>query len=77
MKRFLAFILAILVLLTEISWGQIFSQDFSTSSTVSDYVNSSSPTSGQWNAIGSSGAGVTTTITNNALVFTQIGRAHV
>lgn len=34
------------------SWGNvIFSQDFSTSTSVSAYVNSSNPDSGQWNAI--------------------------
>lgn len=57
--------------LTKTVNAQIFSQDFSSSSTVSDYVNSTSPNSGQWNAIGSSGAGVTISITNNALVYVR------
>ena len=39
----------------------IFSQDFSGSSTVSDYV-SATPNSGQWNAISTSGVGTTVSI---------------
>ncbi len=49
----------------------LFAQDFSSSSLVSDYVNPISPGSGQWNAIGSSGAGVTVTISGGALTFTR------
>ncbi len=49
----------------------LFSQDFSSSSLVSDYVNLGSPGSNQWNAIGSSGAGVILGISGGALTYTR------
>lgn len=66
------------VLMLAIYWAPVqdgraalFSQDFSSSSVVSDYVNASSPNSGQWNAIGSSGSGVTVAIAGGALQYTR------
>lgn len=50
----------------------IFSQNFNSSSTVSDYV-SGTPTTGQFNAIGSSGAGTTVNIAAGALAYTRTG----
>jgi len=47
----------------------IFSQNFS-STTLSDYI-STTPDSGQWNAIGSSGAGVTLSVSGNNLSYTR------
>ncbi len=35
----------------EIVWGQLLQQDFSSSTTVSTYVNAAAPTNGQFNAI--------------------------
>ena len=51
----------------------IFSQDFSSSPNgpVSAYVNSASPNSGQWNAVGSSGSGVTVAVANGSLQYTR------
>jgi hypothetical protein len=51
-------------------WGQIFQQDFSSSSTVSDYVYAS-PGIGQFNAISTSGAGTVASITSNKLRFVR------
>jgi hypothetical protein len=51
----------------------IFSQDFGTGGVVADYVNVSSPTTSQWNAIGSSGAAKTWAVSSNALSITSTG----
>lgn len=48
----------------------IFSQNFDSSSTVSDYV-STTPNNSQFNAIGTSGAGTTVAINSGALVYTR------
>jgi hypothetical protein len=48
----------------------IFSQDFSSSSIVSDYVNAA-PNSGQWNAISTSGGGTTVSINSGALQYAR------
>ena len=50
----------------------IFSQDFSGSSTVSDYV-SATPNSGQWNDIATTGSGVSLGIINGALQYGRTG----
>jgi len=51
--------------------GQVLlDQDFSSSGVLSTYV-SSAPDSGQWNAIGSSGPGVTVSVAANNLAFTR------
>ena len=57
-------------------WGQLFQQDFSSSTTVASYASASSPTNGQFNAIGTSGSGVTLSInttTSNKLRFAYTG----
>ncbi len=48
----------------------LFKQDFSSSTIVADYV-SATPTNGQFNAIGTSGAGTTISINSGALQFTR------
>jgi hypothetical protein len=58
--------------MTGIADAQLFSQDFSSSSSVSDYV-SSTPNSGQFNAVGSSGSGTTVGIVGGALQYTRTG----
>jgi hypothetical protein len=50
----------------------IFSQDFSAGGTPANYV-SSTPNSGQWNAIGVSGSGTTVSIANGALQYIHNG----
>jgi hypothetical protein len=50
----------------------VFSQDFSGSSTLSDYV-SPTPSSGQWNDIATAGAGVSVGIVNGALQYNRTG----
>lgn len=64
-------ICAALMTFATTSWGQLFTQDFSSSSTVSSYVNSSSPNNGQFNAIGTSGSGVVITINSGKLRFAR------
>lgn len=51
----------------------IFEQTFSTGNTLATYVNASSPNSGQFNAIGSSGASTTVGINSGVLTFTRAG----
>jgi len=53
------------------AWGQLLQQNFSSSSTVTDYVNSTSPSNGQWNAISTSGSGTVLSITSGALQFAR------
>ncbi|HXH20054.1 MAG TPA: choice-of-anchor D domain-containing protein [Chitinophagales bacterium] len=58
-------------------FAQLFQQDFSSSTTYTDYVNAS-PNSGQWNAIGTSGAGTVISInttTSNKLRYARTGNA--
>lgn len=56
--------------------GQVvyFSQNFNSSSTVSHYV-STTPSTGQFNSISSSGAGTVVSITNSKLQFARTGNA--
>lgn len=49
----------------------IFSQDFSTNNTLATYINASTPTSGQFNAIGSSGAQTTVGVNSGVLTFNR------
>lgn len=51
----------------------IFSQDFSSSATVSSYASASSPSSGQFNAISTSGSGTVVSISSGALSFARSG----
>jgi hypothetical protein len=61
------------VIFPTVIWGQIFQQDYSSSTTVSSYVNLSSPTISQFNAIGTSGAGVVTSINSGKLRIARSG----
>lgn len=65
-------LLLFLVLFHSISNGQLLEQDFSASSTVSDYVNLS-PGNSFFNSIGSSGAGVVVSINSNRLRYARAG----
>lgn len=73
MKRFFT-CLVLLISYLSIK-AQIFAQNFSSSSTVSTYVSASTPNSGQFNAISSSGAGTVVSITNGKLQFSQTANA--
>jgi hypothetical protein len=69
--RYALLICAMFVMREPLQAQLLFSQDFSSSSLLSNYVNSGSPGSGQWNAIGSGGTGVTVAISGGALTFTR------
>uniref|UniRef100_UPI003342237A sialidase family protein n=1 Tax=Pseudopedobacter sp. TaxID=1936787 RepID=UPI003342237A len=62
----------ILLLAVKLGYTQVFQQDFSSSTVVSNYVNSSSPSANQFNAI-SNFANAPSTITSNALRFSKKG----
>ncbi|MFN8274465.1 MAG: T9SS type A sorting domain-containing protein [Flavobacteriaceae bacterium] len=71
-KDFYAFGLLLMTLMC-FSSGQaqtLFSQDFSSSTSLSSYINSSAPDAGQFNAITTAGTS-TATITSGALRFTR------
>jgi hypothetical protein len=70
MNSGLAIITGIFVAIPASQASVLFSQDFETSGQVSDYV-SNNPTSGQWNAITSSGSGVSFEISAGKLRFTR------
>ena len=53
------------------SRAQIFKQDFSESKSLSSYINSCNPSDRQWNAIGTSGSGVTVSVVNHDLRFSR------
>ena len=58
--------------------AQLFQQDFSSSTTVSNYANATTPTNGQFNAISTSGAGTVLSINttgSNKLRFARTGNA--
>ena len=65
-------ILFFLLALSEFCFAQTtyLTQDFSSSSVVSDYV-SATPNSGQFNAIGTSGANVTISISSGKLEYVR------
>ncbi|MDE3235148.1 MAG: T9SS type A sorting domain-containing protein [Bacteroidota bacterium] len=63
----------LLCLLTATANAQLLKQDFSSSSSLSSYVNNSSPSNGQFNAIGSSGSSVTVSVQSNKLRFVSTG----
>ncbi|MCU7615107.1 T9SS type A sorting domain-containing protein [Chryseobacterium sp. GMJ5] len=56
-------------------WAQIFEQDFNSSSTVSSYVSATTPNSGQFNAISTSGSGTVLSINGGKLRFARTGNA--
>jgi len=66
----LLLLMAMLVFSTSSSAQVLFSQDFASSTTLSTYVNSGSPTIGQFNAVTVSGSSTASTATN-ALQFTR------
>lgn len=51
----------------------VFSQDFAAGGVTGNYVNSSSPTTGQWNAISTSGAAKVWSIASNTLQISSTG----
>jgi hypothetical protein len=53
----------------------IFSQDFGTNDTLATYVSSNTPSSGQFNAINTSGAGTVISVTTGVLTFTRTANA--
>lgn len=58
--------------------AQLLQQDFSSSTTVADYANATTPTNGQFNAISTSGAGTVLSINttgSNKLRFARTGNA--
>lgn len=57
--------------MTSLTFAQLLTQDFESATDVSSYVNLTSPTNGQFNAIGSSGVGTTVSINDNQLRFTR------
>ena len=76
MKTILLFkrgLLLAFLLFYSLSYGQLFTQDFESSTNLSSYVNLTSPTNGQFNAIGTSGAGTVVSINANKLRFTRTG----
>lgn len=66
------FIITLLLLVGELSYAQLFQQDFSSSTSVNSYVNATSPTANQLNSISNFG-NAPSTITNNALRFSKKG----
>lgn len=66
-----------LLMSSSLSFGQIFNQNFTSSTTLSDYV-STTPNNGQFNAISTSGAGTVISINTtggNKLRFARTGNA--
>jgi hypothetical protein len=59
---------------TSAAQAQLFSQDFSSSTVVADYV-SATPNNGQFNAISSSGAGTVVSINGGTLQFARTANA--
>jgi|GEM_PF-2417721 len=67
-----------LLLVSLTGHAQLFQQDFGASTTVSTYVNATTPTNGQMNAISTSGAGTVLSINttgSNKLRFARTGNA--
>lgn len=66
------FIIILFLLVGEFSYGQLFQQDFSSSTSVNSYVHATNPTVNQFNSISNFG-NASSTITNNALRFSKKG----
>ncbi len=64
------FVVFCILIVNSRSQAQLFTQNFSSSSVVADYV-SATPNNGQFNSISSSGAGVTVSINNGTLQYTR------
>lgn len=70
MKKALAMIGLAAATLAGVQGQMIFNQNFSSATALASYI-SPTPDSGQWNAIGTSGAGVTVSVAANNLAFTR------
>jgi Secretion system C-terminal sorting domain len=75
MKRILFLSMALCFTYNSVK-AQLFTQDFSSSTTVADYV-SATPNSGQFNAISPTAGNLTTTITDGALRFNRTASAGI
>lgn len=74
MKVLLLLIGVICVFMSGQAQAQLFVQDFSSSTNVADYV-SATPNNGQFNAIGTSGAGTTVSINGGTLQYSRTANA--
>lgn len=68
---FLAIVSFFVLLNSNNAQAQLFTQDFSGSTTVSDYVNATNPNNGQFNAIGTANANTTVSINSGSLQFNR------
>lgn len=76
--KFTAICCFLIMFLPFVVKAQLFQQDFSSSTTVSNYANATTPTNGQFNAISTSGAGTVLSINttgSNKLRFARTGNA--
>jgi hypothetical protein len=69
-KKFYLLLIIAFTFFAQNAWGQLFEQNFSSSSTASDYVNSSSPNNGQFTQITAT-SGSSASATGNKLNFTR------
>ncbi|WP_309720878.1 hypothetical protein, partial [Armatimonas sp.] len=72
MKKILTTFLLVCGAVSNSQAQTLFSQDFSAGGTTTDYVNAS-PSTGQWNAISTTGALKVWSITSNTLQLTSTG----
>lgn len=73
MRKFYALgaaFLFFLLMLTEVSWGQLLQQNFTSSTTLSTYINATTPNNGQFTQITST-TGSSVSATGNRLNFTR------
>lgn len=75
MKKFFTLLCLFIQLSCLESQTILFSQNFATSSTVSDYVNASNPSTNQFNAISTSGSGTVISINSGKLQFARTANA--
>lgn len=77
-KSILTLGLVCFLLLTSVGHAQLLQQDFSSSTTVANYANATTPTNGQFNAISTSGSGTVLSINttgSNKLRFARTANA--
>lgn len=65
----------VFLLFPGLGYGQLFTQNFNSSALLTDYVNSTTPNNGQFNAIATSGSGMVVGINANQLRFVRTGNA--
>ena len=71
-KHVLLFTLILFMGITQVGWGQIFTQDFNYSTTISDYYNAS-PTTNQFRTLSTTNSSNSTlSVSTNAIVMTRI-----